>query len=62
MQIQTGEDANANEINRSHPEKEDEVLDATAHHCPAQHHLLEFLSSHTLKWTWQWSNIKNDLL
>ena len=46
-----GEDADSNKVDGAHPEKEDEVLDATAQHVPCQPHLLKLLSSHTLKLT-----------
>ena len=48
----TGEDADPDEVDGAHPEKEDEILDATTQHCPSQPHLLlELLSSHSLKLT-----------
>ena len=46
-----GEDADPDEVDGADPEKEDEVLDATAQHSQPQPHLRKLLSSHSLKLT-----------
>ena len=46
-----GEDADPDEVDGSHPDQEEQVLDATSEHFPPQPHFLRTLASHNLKLT-----------
>ena len=46
-----GEDADPDEIDGSHPDQEEQVLDATSEHFPPRPHFLRTLASHNLKLT-----------
>ena len=46
-----GEDADPDEVDGSHPDEEEQVLDATSEHFPPRPHFLRTLASHNLKLT-----------